>query len=577
MQRRFAPGARVTVRDEDWVIRRIDLSDDGGHALTCDGLSELVRGTSAIFLDRLEDDIQVHDPAQIELFQDTSDYFTDSLLYLESQRLRTVANDQHIPRAHQAVMKRADYQRVPAEKGLKQVRTRILIADGVGLGKTLEAAMLATELDIRGRGRRILVVTQKSMLTQFQKEWWSRFTIPLVRLDSAGIQRIRNNIPSGHNPFNYYDKTIISMDTLKGNNEYRNYLDKSRWDLIVIDECQNVAVRKGDSGSSLRARLAKNLATRSDTLILLSATPHDGSANSFASLIWLLDPTAISDPDDYSRADLDRKDLFVRRFKKDIKGQAQGQFLEPVTRRLSARATPQEEAAFQAVLAIPFTQKGERAHGKQAELQRVGLQKALFSSPAAASSYARNRIDKLRRGPAPSGAESAEMSAFQALLQTLEGISPEGFSKYQRLLTALRDPEAQWTGKESKDRLVIFSERIETLKWLMSRLPGDLRLKEEAFTLLDGGLSDIDQQEIVERFGQEHDSLRVLLCSDVVSEGLNLHYFCHRLVHFDLPWSPMVFQQRNGRVDRFGQDQTPRTSPPSTWHCTPGTMSSTGS
>jgi hypothetical protein len=78
MQRRFAPGARVTVRDEDWVIRRIDLSDDGGHALTCDGLSELVRGTSAIFLDRLEDDILVHDPAQTELFQDTSEYFTDT-------------------------------------------------------------------------------------------------------------------------------------------------------------------------------------------------------------------------------------------------------------------------------------------------------------------------------------------------------------------------------------------------------------------------------------------------------------------------------------------------------------------
>jgi SNF2 family DNA or RNA helicase len=257
----LAPGARVTIRDEDWVIRRIDVSDDGGHALTCDGLSELVRGTSAIFLARLEDEILVHDPAQTQLFQDTSDYFTDSLLYLESQRLRTVANDQHVHRAHQAVMRSADYQRVPAEKGLKQVRTRILIADGVGLGKTLEAAMLAMELDIRGRGRRLLVVTQKSMLTQFQKEWWSRFTIPLVRLDSAGIQRIRNNIPSGHNPFNYYDKTTISMDTLKGNNEYRNYLDKSRWDIIVIDECHNVAVRKGDSTSSQRARLAKNLAT----------------------------------------------------------------------------------------------------------------------------------------------------------------------------------------------------------------------------------------------------------------------------------------------------------------------------
>jgi superfamily II DNA or RNA helicase len=557
MDRHIAPGARVTIRDEDWIVRRIDLCDDGGHALTCDGLSELVRGTSAIFLDRLEDDIAVHDPASTRLFQDESPYFGQALLYLESQRLRTVANDQQMHRAHQAAMQSADYQRVPAEKGLKQVRTRILIADGVGLGKTLEAGMLATELDIRGRGRRILVVTQKSMLTQFQKEWWSRFTIPLVRLDSAGIQRIRNKIPSGHNPFNYFDKTIISMDTLKGNNEYRNYLEKSRWDIIVIDECHNVAVRKGDAGSSQRARLAKNLATKSDTLILLSATPHDGSANSFASLIWLLDPTAISDPDDYTRADLDRKDLFVRRFKKDIKAQAQGQFLEPITRRLSARATPEEETAYRAVLEIPFTRKGEHQAGKPSELQRVGLQKALFSSPAAADAYARHRIDKLSGRPVPTAAEDAEAAALQTLRHALSRITPERFSKYQRLIEALRDPDARWSGTDTADRLVIFSERIETLKWLMANLPGDLHLEVDAFSVLDGSLSDIDQQEIVERFGQEHDSLRVLLCSDVASEGLNLHYLCHRLVHFDLPWSPMVFQQRNGRVDRFGQPHRP--------------------
>jgi superfamily II DNA or RNA helicase len=566
----LAPGARVTIRDEDWIIRRLDLCDDGGHALTCDGLSELVRGASTIFLERLEDDLQIHDPARTELFQDDSDYFTESLLFLESQRLRTLANDQHIHRAHQAVMQVADYQRVPTEKGLKQVRTRILIADGVGLGKTLEAGMLATELDIRGRGRRILVVTQKSMLTQFQKEWWARFTVPLVRLDSAGIQRIRNQIPSGHNPFNYYDKTIISMDTLKGNDEYRRYLDQSRWDIIVIDECHNVAVRKSDSGSSQRARLAKQLATKSDSLILLSATPHDGSANSFASLIWLLDPTAISDPDDYSRADLDRKDLFVRRFKKDIKGQAEGQFPEPITRRLAVQATPEEEAAFQAVLTIPFTQRGERAKGRQGELQRVGLQKALFSSPAAASAYARHRIDKLNRSASPTDAETAEIAALEDLLQRLDAVTPAHFSKYQRLLRALRDadtdtdtnadsgPGARWSGQDSRDRLVIFSERIETLKWLHAQLPAALRLKDDAFAVLDGGLSDIEQQAIVERFGQEHDPLRVLLCSDVASEGLNLHYFCHRLMHFDLPWSPMVFQQRNGRVDRFGQTQQPR-------------------
>jgi superfamily II DNA or RNA helicase len=558
MLRGLAPGARITLRDEDWIVRRVDLSDDGGHALTCDGLSELVRGASATFLQKLEDDIQLHDPANTELYRDTSPFFTQAHLYLESQRLRTIANDYLIHRADGAAMRNAAYQRLPAEKGLAQVRTRILIADGVGLGKTLEAAMLATELELRGRGRRILVVTQKSMLTQFQKEWWSRFTIPLVRLDSAGIQRIRNNIPAGHNPFNYYDKTIISMDTLKGNNEYRNYLDKSRWDIIVIDECHNVAVRKGDSSSSLRARLAKNLATKSDALILLSATPHDGSANSFASLIWLLDPTAISDPEDYTRADLDRKDLFVRRFKKDIKDQAEGQFPEPVTRRLSAQATAEEEAAYRAVLDIPFTQKGEHRAGKPSELQRVGLQKALFSSPAAADAYARNRIDKLRKSLAATAHEEAEIAALITLREDLARITQNHFSKYQRLLQTLRNADTAWTDHDSRDRLVIFSERIETLKYLYARLPLDLELPEKAFTMLDGSLCDIDQQAIVERFGQEHDPLRVLLCSDVASEGINLHYLCHRLIHFDLPWSPMVFQQHNGRVDRFGQQQQPR-------------------
>ena len=93
------------------------------------------------------------------------------------------------------------------------------------------------------------------------------------------------------------------MDTLKQNQEYRNYLEKAWWDIIIIDECQNVALRSSEQNMSSRARLAKRLATRSDTLILLSATPHDGSARSFASLMNLLDPTAIGDPDNFTQED----------------------------------------------------------------------------------------------------------------------------------------------------------------------------------------------------------------------------------------------------------------------------------
>lgn len=104
---------------------------------------------------------------------------------------------------------------------------------------------------------------------------------------------------------------------------------------------------------------------------------------------------------------------------------------------------------------------------------------------------------------------------------------------------------------------MIFSERIETLNWLAEALGSALKLKPNQLQIMHGGMADSEQQDIVDRFGRESDPMRVLLCSDVASEGLNLHYFCHRLVHFDLPWSLMVFQQRNGRVDRYGQKHQP--------------------
>lgn len=110
----------------------------------------------------------------------------------------------------------------------------------------------------RGKGKRILVVTTKSMMAQFQKELWTRFTIPLVRLDRAGIERIRQDIPADANPFHYFDKTIISVDTLKQERAFRVHLEKGYWDVIVIDEAHNVAVR---GSKSARAKLADLLAT----------------------------------------------------------------------------------------------------------------------------------------------------------------------------------------------------------------------------------------------------------------------------------------------------------------------------
>ena len=549
-------GARVVIRDAEWVIRRIDHTPDGGDQLTCDGISELVRGREAVFLTTLEPEIEVLDPTTTRLVPDESPAFTDSLLYMESKLRQAVPNDGHIRVARGAAMDIVPYQFDPARQALGQPRQRILIADAVGLGKTMEAGILVSELIARGRGKRILVLAVKSMLTQFQKEFWTRFTIPLTRLDSVGIQRLRRYIPANHNPFHYHDKSIISIDTLKQSNRYRTYLEHAYWDIIVIDEAHNVAER---GTRSLRSRLAKLLARRSDTLIMLSATPHDGKARSFASLMNMLDPTAITNPEEFRKEDFRDKGLVVRRFKKDVRGQVKKTFRDREVFPVRFPVTAQEEAAYQALLAV----KVASARGKalRRDLFTVTLEKALFSSPAACIATTKKRIRRRERELAkkPNAAVEAEVSSLRHLRDALLPIGPREYAKYQALLRAIRGGQPfRWKKNVPQDRLVIFTERRETLDWLHERLIADLKLSPRQVVKLHGGMSDKDQQQVVEDFGNEKRPIRLLVASDVASEGINLHYQCHRLIHFDIPWSLMVFSQRNGRVDRYGQEQTPK-------------------
>ena len=548
----FAPGSRIVVRDAEWLVRRVDRTSTGGQALSVVGISELVKDKEAIFLTEIEKNIEILDPAQTKLVHDESSSYQASLLYMESLLRQTPPTDENLYIGHLAAIDVVPYQLDPALQALEQPRHRILMADAVGLGKTIEAGILLSELIRRGKGKRILVVTLKSMLTQFQKELWSRFTIPLARLDSVGIQRIRSQIPTNQNPFYYYDRAIISIDTLKQDTEYRTYLENAYWDIIVIDEAHNVAER--GKGSSLRSRLAKLLARRSDTLIMLSATPHDGKARSFASLMNMLDPTAISDPDNYGPEDI--KGLFIRRFKKDIQSQVETAFKEREIKVARCVSSPAEEVVFDTFANITFTRVDQ--HKGAGELFKTTLEKALFSSPAACLETIRNRLMQMTKSEDPT--YNYDINSLKMLEQAVEKIGPKDFSKYQKLLEIVKDPfhGFGWTGKNRKDRLVIFTERIATLNFLKDRLPGDLGLKERQVEILHGGLPDTDQQRIVEDFGKEESPIRLLIASDVASEGINLHYLCYRMIHFDIPWSLMVFQQRNGRIDRYGQERIPQ-------------------
>lgn len=545
----YAPGMRVIIRDEEWMIRKVETNNLGNDALHCVGISSLVKDKEAIFLEDLET-IQVVNPAEIKLIPDASPYYKRSLLYLESQWRQKIPTDTNIHIGHRAAMDTMPYQLDPAKVSLQKPRQRILIADSVGLGKTLEAGILMSELIARGKGKRILVVTVKSMMTQFQKEMWNRFTIPLVRLDSNRIQKIRASLPSNYNPFFYYDKTIVSVDTLKRDVEYRTHLENAYWDIIVIDEAQNVAER-GDHRAQ-RSRLAKLLADRSDTMIMLSATPHDGRAKSFASLMNMLDPTAIANPEDYTVDDI--KGLCIRRFKKDVKDQISGAFLERNVQLERCHASAREEHAYQIFSDMQLQMDVGRERGN-GHLFKTGLEKALFSSPAACIKSIDARLEKLNKRYG--FGDIKDIGELETLRDALQRITPQDFSRYQKLLSLLNSPAYGWNKSATDDRIVIFTERIETMKYLAEQLRKDLRMDAEVVQEISGGMSDAEQQQIVENFGRTESKIRVLVASDVASEGLNLHYLSHRLIHFDIPWSLMVFQQRNGRIDRYGQKAQP--------------------
>ncbi|WP_294540249.1 SNF2-related protein [uncultured Rhodoblastus sp.] len=551
-----SPGSMIRVRSATWKVLGCERRPDG-NIVSCRGVAGIVKGKAARFVLELETDYELLDPAAKMLVPDRSPGLTDTKLFLEAAFRSTPTTTNTPLTLGKAAIDDLAFQHVPVRIALSQDRVRLLIADDVGLGKTLEAGLITAELILRGRANRILVVTTRSMLTQFQKEFWTRFSIPLARLDSAAIRRMRNQIPAHYNVFDQFDRSIISIDTLKQDSQIRAAIEECSWDLIIIDEAHNAAKRvRSNGGQSLRSRLAKLLSRRADSLLLLTATPHDGSHESFASLIEMLDPTRVPDPTDLHRADIE--DLVVRRFRSSPEVLAAIGKTVP-KRTLYRRDFPlssSEEDAYEAIAELRLDLDAEGGRSRAIDLFRTTLAKAIFSSPAACLESVLGRIDRIDRGTARGTAKDREK--LSELADLLKAIHVSDFSKYQNLLKLFR--EIGWTGRDRRERLVIFSERIRTVAWLEERLKADLSLSDEMIGRIDGGSVEADEktQRLLEDFGQENAPIRILLASDMASEGLNLHYQSHRLIHFDLPWSLLRFQQRNGRIDRYGQDRAPQ-------------------
>jgi ERCC4-related helicase len=548
-----APGSMVVVRDEEWLVTSVTQSRDG-RLLRCQGLSELVRDTAASFYEGL-DAVEVLDPAQATVVADESHYYRRSRLWLEATLRKTAVPLDGSPITVSADML-ADalgYQQAAVKKALDpaNLRTRILLADSVGLGKTLEIGMILAELIRRGRGDRILIVTPRHVLEQMQREMWSRFAIPFVRLDTQGIQRIRQKLPATRNPFTYFKRAIISIDTLKSD-RYVAYLRNHTWDAVVIDESHNVT-----NVATLNHKLAGTLAPKTDALILASATPHNGKPESFAELIRLLEPTAVRPDGTVIEEEVRR--LVVRRHRHSpevasVVGADWAERSEPQNWLVPASLA---ENAVARELDSTWLHAGDGASpysGAAATLFPWVLAKAFLSSPAALLETIRERIRRLGTRPTPAQQREIEaLRRLQCLAAKVDGST--GSAKYARLLPYLRQIGVA-PGRPV--RAVIFAERVPTLQWLRTRLQADLGLSKDQVVVLHGGLTDDIQQDIVESFELASSPIRVLVTGDLASEGVNLHTHCHELIHFDIPWSLIRIEQRNGRIDRYGQRYSPQ-------------------
>lgn len=545
----LAPGVRVAVRDEDWLVTQVQDTKADGRMLKAIGLSELVRDQEATFFTNL-DVVEPQRPEDTKLVLDMTPGFRRSRLYLDALLRRTPLpiTETRPAVGHRQLLDELEYQKRAVAMALEQPRPRLLIADSVGLGKTLEIGMILSELIRRGRGERILVVVPRAILEQFQHELWTRFAIPLVRLDSEGLQRLRQHIPPTRNPFTYYKRAIISIDTLKSVGKYSHHLERIQWDAVVLDECHNLV-----NAAALRNRVARLLAPRTDALLLASATPHNGKRESFAELIGMLDRTAIADPSDYKREDIAH--LYVRRFKKDVAAEVGHAFPErrpPMP--IAVEPSPEEERVFEELADVWLYPGpgGSPVSGKGSKLFPWTLLKAFLSSDRALRQTIANRRSKL----SDTGEHVVkEDAALERLDQVAADIERQGAStKLVRLVTEL---SAIGLKPRSTTRAVVFSERIATLHWLAEELPDRLGLKPAAVRVLHASLSDAEQQDVVEQFGQADSPIRLLLTGDLASEGVNLHRACHHLIHFDIPWSVIRIDQRNGRIDRYGQEHPP--------------------
>ncbi len=492
------------------------------------------------------------------------------------------------------------YQLVPLLMALKQEVSRVLIADEVGLGKTVEALLIARELLDRGEIRKVTVICPPHLCEKWKSDMIRQFNLAAEVVRPGTAQKLERGLPAGKSIFDVVPFTVVSLDWIKSDRNREGFL-RSCGEFVIVDEAHTCAARKG-GGRQQRYELLRGLAADPQRhLVLLTATPHSGDKEAFDNLLGLLDPKfeGLSEMPEGQR----RKDLrdalanyFVQRRRLDLKeewGSEGADFPDRETREAVYTLSGDWGELFDDVLAYA-RELVERSVGESKLRQRMSwwaalaLLRCVSSSPAAASASLRTKLFNLQNGAdagaAPSEDELADDLEAMATLAVLDGAEEE-FSAEEaapgadlavakdaallrdliecsdRLRGKAHDPKLKQLLKELKGLLaegfkpVIFCRFRPTAHYLAEQLEEELPKRSHAVMAVTG---DLPPEERVERIRELQNELAggkvpILVATDCLSEGIDLQHSFDAVVHYDLCWNPTRHEQREGRVDRFGQ------------------------
>lgn len=606
-------GQFVSLRGRLWLVEGAPEAPFEGHRLAC--VDDDASGEGARVLWGAEVDARARDEeAWATLGARGGDDPQAFAAYLRTVRWRTAtAAERDLFQApFRAGIRLDPYQLLPLRKALRLPRVNLLIADDVGLGKTVEAGLVLRELLLRRRVDFCVVLAPAAMTVQWQEELAAKFGLAFEVVDRRHLEALRRRRGWGANPWAAGSRFILSHRLL-GDESYmaglRDVLEDFRArSLLILDEAHHAAPAGGGRYAieSQFTRELRDLAARFEHRLFLSATPHNGHPNSFATLLELLDPQRFTRGVPVAPADLEP--VMVRRLKADLRALGERfpeRVVEPVV--LDGLAEDAPELRLPAMLADYRALRERRIGGlagpraAQARLAFVGLQQRLLSSvpafartlrvhlaaldrliagadggttpeeapddaPEAATEEAAalERLDRAEESAAEAAALAgaatdtaqlaAERAQVAAMLAVAEAARHAPDARLRWIIawarTHLLDADGRWRDR----RLILFTEYEDTRRWLQRHLdvllsPGDRHeaRRIDSFT----GVTSIERREAIKRaFNDPADPIRVLLCTDAAREGINLQAQCHDLIHVDLPWNPSRLEQRNGRIDR---------------------------